>query len=180
MDPHTHIQIATPQDAALLAALGEQAFREAFAKDNTPEDMATYLSQNFSPEIQAAEIARVGSIFLIFEVDGQPAGYARLQDGASDASLASSETWHSTHPMELVRIYLLQAYTGRHLADRLMQVCLDQARSRGVDVLWLGVWQHNARAIAFYRRWGFEIAGTHHFQLGQDLQTDNVMALRFH
>jgi GNAT superfamily N-acetyltransferase len=178
MDLHFSLRTGLPQDAALLAALGAQAFREAFGKDNTPDDMAAYLSQNFSPEIQAAELARPGSIFLIFEIDGQPAGYAHLQDGAKDPCLAESAAWNAAHTMELIRFYLLQAYTGRRLADPQMQACVEQARQRGVEVLWLGVWEHNARALAFYRRWGFEIAGTHHFQLGQDLQTDYVMARR--
>jgi diamine N-acetyltransferase len=178
MEPNYHIRIATPQDAALLAALGEQAFREAFAKDNTPADMADYLCHNFSTEIQAAELARPGSIFLIFEIEGQPAGYARLQAGASDACLAESGLWNAAHPMELVRFYLLQAFTGRRLADPQMLACLEQARQQGADLLWLGVWQHNTRAIAFYRRWGFEVAGTHQFLLGLDLQTDYVMARR--
>jgi ribosomal protein S18 acetylase RimI-like enzyme len=59
-----------------------------------------------------------------------------------------------------------------------MQACIEQARMRGVEVLWLGVWERNEHAIGFYKRWGFELVGTHLFQLGQDLQTDYVMARR--
>lgn len=162
----------------MLAELGARAFSETFAKDNTPEDLAEYLSRNFSPEIQAAELARPGSLFLILEIDGTPAGFVRLQDQASDACLAESPDWDHPHPIELVRIYLLQAWTGRRLGDVLMKASIEQARNLGVGVLWLGVWEHNTRAIAFYKRWGFEVAGEHPFQLGQDLQTDFVMARR--
>ena len=176
-DTACSIRAATQQDAALLASLGERAFTETFAKDNNPEDLVAYLSQSFSLEKQTEELALPGSCFLILEIDGAPAGFARLQDYASDSRLSESPRW-SGHPMELVRFYLLQAWTGRRLGDGLMQACLDQARAQGVDVLWLGVWEHNPRAIAFYQRWGFEKAGTHHFQLGQDLQTDWVMARR--
>jgi ribosomal protein S18 acetylase RimI-like enzyme len=41
--------------------------------------------------------------------------------------------------------------------------------------LWLGVWEHNARAQAFYRNWNFTDIGTHVFQLGDDPQTDILM-----
>lgn len=173
---HPTIRLAGPEDAALLANLGERAFRETFGKDNTPEDLADYLNSHFSPEIQSAELAQPGSLFLILEMDGVPAGYARLHDGATDASLEESDQWGRQHTMELVRIYLLQAWTGRRLGDTLMQACLEQARQRGVAVLWLGVWEHNPRALAFYKRWGFEPVGTHVFQLGHDPQTDWVMA----
>lgn len=176
--PTYTIRTATAQDAALLAALGERAFREAFAKDNTPENMADYVRRSFSPAIQAAELAQPGSVFILLEIEGQPAGYARLQDGSTDAALDSSPAWAGLRAAELVRIYLLQAFTGHRLGDALMHACLDKAREMGVQLLWLGVWEHNPRAIAFYKRWGFEQAGTHAFQLGDEQQTDYIMARR--
>jgi ribosomal protein S18 acetylase RimI-like enzyme len=44
-------------------------------------------------------------------------------------------------------------------------------------VLWLGVWERNARALAFYSRWGFTEVGEMHFLLGNDPQRDLVLAL---
>lgn len=178
LNPNYTLRTARPEDAALLAELGERTFRETFAKDNTPEDMAGYLSRSFSPEIQTAELARPGSLFLILEIDGTPAGYVHLQDGAADACLAESAQWSGLHAMELIRIYLLQAWTGRRLGDVLMQASIAEAQRQGVEALWLGVWERNPRAIAFYRRWGFEKIGEHEFLLGTDLQTDHVMAQR--
>lgn len=169
---------AGPEDAGMLADLGARAFSETFAKDNTPEDLAEYLRQNFSPEKQASEINRPGSVFLVLEINESPAGFAHLQDQATDTCLAALPSLNQLHPMELIRIYLLQAWTGHRLGDVLMQACLDHARQQKVEVLWLGVWEHNPRAIAFYTRWGFEKAGMHLFQLGQDAQTDYVMARR--
>ena len=163
---------------AVVSPMGAHTFSETFARDNTPQDLAEYLRNNFSPEIQSAELALPGSLFLILEIDGTPAGYARLQDQAFDPCLAESNDWNLLHPMELVRIYLLQAWKGRHLGDVLMQACIEQAQMRGVEVLWLGVWERNEHAIGFYKRWGFVPVGTHLFQLGQDLQTDHVMARR--
>jgi ribosomal protein S18 acetylase RimI-like enzyme len=56
-----------------------------------------------------------------------------------------------------------------------MRACLDEARTRGCDVIWLDVWEHNLRARAFYRKWGFSEAGTQPFKLGDDMQTDLLM-----
>lgn len=177
-DARYTIRRAGLEDAGLLASLGARAFSETFAKDNTPEDLADYLRQSFSPEKQAEELAQPGSLIFILEIDGSPAGYTRLQDNSTDATLSESAEWNNLHQMELIRIYLLQAWTGHRLGDVLMHACIEQAQIHGVDVLWLGVWERNPRAIAFYKRWGFEIAGKHTFQLGQDSQTDFVMVRR--
>jgi ribosomal protein S18 acetylase RimI-like enzyme len=42
-------------------------------------------------------------------------------------------------------------------------------------MIWLDVWERNARAIAFYQKWGFAVVGTQTFQLGSDLQNDLLM-----
>lgn len=153
----------------LLSELGSRAFYQAFARDNTPENMAAYLAGAFSPDKQAQELTRPGSKFLILEIDGTPAGYAHLQDSPAPECITGN------HPVELVRFYLLDGWKGKGIGSRLMQACIDEARGRGADVIWLGVWSENARAIAFYKKCGYSIIGTHSFQLGDELQEDFIM-----
>lgn len=57
----------------------------------------------------------------------------------------------------------------------LMQTCLAYARKKDVETVWLGVWEHNTRAIAFYEKNGFKKIGEHTFMLGEDAQTDWLM-----
>ena len=47
---------------------------------------------------------------------------------------------------------------------------LARAGRGGADQVWLGVWEHNPRAIAFYRKHGFVEVGAQVFQLGGDPQ----------
>jgi ribosomal protein S18 acetylase RimI-like enzyme len=68
-----------------------------------------------------------------------------------------------------------QAAVGSGIGAALMRAVLDAARRNGRKTLWLGVWERNARAIAFYERWGFEVVGEHVFRLGSDEQTDLIM-----
>ena len=168
--PTITIRIATQADPALLTDLGRQAFYEAFGADNTPEDMAAYLAGAFSPEKQAAELADPATRFLIAETGGQPAGYARLRAGPAPACAMGKR------PLEIVRFYALRAWIGRGVGPALMQASLDYAVQLGCDLVWLDVWEQNPRAIAFYRKWGFEVCGTQTFQLGSDLQTDLIMS----
>jgi ribosomal protein S18 acetylase RimI-like enzyme len=57
-----------------------------------------------------------------------------------------------------------------------MDAALDAARARGAQTMWLGVWERNPRAVAFYSKYGFTRVGEHTFMLGADAQTDWVLA----
>jgi len=158
-------------DAALLAELGARTFSETFAPDNSPADMAAYLASAFSPAQQASELADATSLFLIAEANGVAAGYAMLRSG----NVLDNVT--GENPIELVRLYVSQESLGSGVGAALMRACMAEAEQRGYKTLWLGVWEHNARAQAFYRKWNFSEIGTHVFQLGDDPQTDILMQL---
>ena len=64
---------------------------------------------------------------------------------------------------------------GKGLAQALMDACIGELRRQNADAVWLGVWEHNPRAIAFYRKCGFTEVGEHVFVLGEDPQRDVVM-----
>lgn len=164
-----HIRLGTLDDNVLLAALGARTFYDAFAADNKPENIAAYIQEAFHPEKQAEELRDPLSVFLIAEIDETPAGYARLL--ASDPPPGLS----GERPVELVRIYAEARWIGHGIGPALMRACIEEARRGGHDTIWLGVWERNPRAIAFYRKWGFEAAGTQTFQLGDERQTDVVM-----
>lgn len=163
------IRLATIDDAALLAELGAKTFSDTFAADNTPENMAAYLAAAFSPAKQAAEIAEPGALFLIAEIDGNEVGYTRLHEGPAPECITGRR------PIEIARFYARKEWIGGGVGGALMRAILAEAERRGCDVIWLDVWEHNPRAIAFYRKWGFEIAGEQSFQLGDDLQRDWLM-----
>ncbi len=49
------------------------------------------------------------------------------------------------------------------------------AQEHNKHKIWLGVWEHNPRAQAFYKRHGFKVVGEHHFQTGDVTDTDLIM-----
>jgi ribosomal protein S18 acetylase RimI-like enzyme len=163
------IRRANPHDAALLAELGARTFSETFAADNSPEDMAAYLASAFSLAQQTAELADPDCLFLITEANGVAVGYAMLRLGNVLDSVTGGK------PIELVRLYVSQESLGSGVGAALMQACISEAKQRGYKTLWLGVWEHNHRAQAFYRKWNFREVGRHIFQLGNDPQTDILM-----
>jgi GNAT superfamily N-acetyltransferase len=167
-----NIRYATATDNVLLAELGAKTFYDTFATDNTPEDMSAYLADSFSPAKQKAELADPASVFLIAEIKGKTAGFAFLKE-----SRQPPENITGLRPIEIVRIYAIQEWIGHGVGATLMQACFDEAKRRGCDTLWLGVWDRNSRAIAFYQKWGFIQVGTQTFDVGNDPQNDLLMQI---
>ena len=155
----------------MLSELGAKTFYETFAKDNTPENIDLYIKESFSPEIQFNELSEPEVFFLIAESEGIPIGYAQLIMNSKDESIKG------TGPLEIRRIYASQAYLGKGVGKELMKATISEARQRGCDCVWLGVWEKNQRAIDFYKKWGFREVGTHIFMLGDDPQMDFIMEL---
>ncbi len=164
------IRFASSADAAMLADVSRKSFYDAFADHpkNAPEDMEIFMNQVFGAEIQAGELADEKTVYLIAEIDGATAGYAKLRKDVRESAVTGDKC------LEIARFYLLQEWLGRGVSAKLMRTVLDFAKENGFDTIWLGVWEYNFRAQAFYKKWGFEHAGEHIFQLGNDPQTDWV------
>ncbi len=164
------IRRATTGDAPLLARVGAELFTAAFGAQNNPDDLNAHLAKTFSPAKQRDELADPDRATWIAEMpDGGPAGYAMLKRAATSVAVAAN------HPAEVERFYVASAFHGRGLAQALMAACVEQAREWGCDAVWLGVWELNPRAIAFYEKCGFRKAGRQHFMVGADRQQDFVM-----
>lgn len=163
------IRRGLPTDAPKLAELSARTFRETFAADNRPEDMALHLATAFGASQQLAELTDPNVTTLLAEVDGQPAAYAQLRISEIPECVSGES------PVELWRFYVLQEWHGRGVAQALMRSVETEASRRGGCTLWLGVWERNDRAQAFYRKAGFVDAGSHVFMVGTDAQTDRIM-----
>ena len=167
-----HTRRAMPADAALLSELGASTFTETFAAANTPDDLAAYLSAAFGESIQRAELDDPTVTVLFAERDGDTVGYVMLRDEPAPMLLGGVDA------LEIVRLYARRSAVGTGVGATLMRRAIEEAEARGKEALWLGVWEHNERALDFYRRWEFFEAGTQPFLLGSDLQTDFVMVRR--
>jgi ribosomal protein S18 acetylase RimI-like enzyme len=166
------IRQSRPEEAAALSALAERLFRDAFGDQNRPADLEMYIRKAYGERQQAAELEDQDVNTLMVEVDGRLAGFAQIRSGNPPHCVPAPS------PLELWRFYVDGRFHGRGVAQALMKAVVGAARTRGADTLWLGVWERNPRAQAFYRKCGFEDVGQQGFLVGTDLQTDRVMALR--
>jgi ribosomal protein S18 acetylase RimI-like enzyme len=164
------IRPATIEDAAALSALAERTFRDTFAADNSADDMDAYCASAFGVDIQSRELSDPAAMTLVVEEDGHLVGYAQLVRRPPPLAVPARR------PMELKRFYVHKAFHGSSMAPALMSAAEERARAFGADVVWLGVWERNPRAIRFYQKSGFQEIGAQTFAVGADLQRDLVMS----
>jgi diamine N-acetyltransferase len=168
--PETYrVRLANAKDAETLLEIGIKTFRDTFASQNTSEDMTLYLEKNFTLDQFTNDLNDVNCLFVMAFDNEQLIGYAKLRQGKLPNGI------EDTNAIEIERIYSLKSYLGKNVGKTLMQRCLEIALQRGFTTVWLGVWEHNPKAIAFYEKWGFKTFGAHPFLLGNDLQTDLLM-----
>lgn len=167
------IRVATPDDAPAVAAFARRTFVETFGPDNTPEDLAAHVAQTFGVTQQSRELRDANMITLIGESGRTLVAFAQLRRGDHPACITGAD------PIELLRFYVDRPWHGQGVAQSLMSAVEDAARRAGAGTLWLGVWERNPRAIAFYAKCGFTDVGEQEFIVGSDRQTDRVMMRSF-
>jgi diamine N-acetyltransferase len=164
------VRPALLSDALPLSQFGARTFRDAFAAENRPENLEAFLAKAYGVPQQSAEIADPSVATLIAEANREMVGFAQLRGGVTPACVIGP------HPIELWRFYVSREWHGRGVASTLMAVIVTEALRRGARTLWLGVWERNGRAQAFYRKCGYLVVGQQPFVLGNERQMDLVMA----
>ena len=170
-DVHVSIRPLETADLRSLQKLSVETFVDTFIDSNTADDLASCMDSLYNTEKLTRELAAKHSYFYFVEVEDQVAGYLKLNtryeqtEGQRDDSL------------EIERLYILPRFKGLHLGSKLMEFALDLAKEKGKKRVWLGVWEHNEPAKAFYSHWGFKRFSQHTFPVGSDPQTDELWEL---
>lgn len=166
----TAIRRGVVDDAAALAEFAARTFEEAFATATDPADMAAHLAGSYRPELQAAELVDPDVVTLVATQQDTLVAYAQVRRNATPPACVTA-----CDPVELQRFYADRSVRGTGLAAQLMRRALQAAIELGGRHAWLGVWENNARAIAFYRKAGFEEIGRTVYVVGSDAQRDRVL-----
>ncbi|MCI6062275.1 GNAT family acetyltransferase [Ligilactobacillus salivarius] len=157
------------EDIEALQAIAKQTFTETFGSQNTAEDLAKFLSEEYAFDKLKAEVENPESFYYFCYFEDELAGYLKLNVGAAQTEPDYPEA------LEIQRIYVLQKYQGKRIGLAMMQQALVVAEELKKPQVWLGVWENNFKAQAFYQKSGFKKVGSHDFILGNDKQTDYIL-----
>lgn len=161
-----HLRETIPEDLPALREIAIRTQVDTFGAFNTPANMQAYLDSAYNLENLRRELDEPGSKNYLALEDGRLAGFMRLRVTDEVTHLLGSNT------LELQRLYIDTTLKGKGIGSVLMKEALAYAASKPFDWIWLGVWEQNVAAQAFYTRWGFERFSEHIFQMGDDPQTD--------
>jgi diamine N-acetyltransferase len=165
------IRAATLADARLLAEFGCKTFFDTFGHLYPKEDADFFVAQRFSLERSLADISEAGRyIQLAFDGD-------TLIGFLDCGNMGLPVDQPKRRACELYRLYLDVSAKGTGLANTLMEMAIAWARTQRAGALYLGVYCDNARAHAFYRKYGFQIIGAYQFKVGNTLDDERIMAL---
>lgn len=171
MANNIHIFPADEEHLNTLVDLGRTTFTQTYAKDNTVENLLQYLDDHFNLRQIKSELTNPNSFFYIAQSDNEYLGFLKLN--TQDAQTEKTEL----SAFEVERIYVLNKYKGQGIGKLLMEKAIEMAKSNHAPFIWLGVWEENPNAIAFYEKCGYKPFGKHTFKLGDDEQTDIMMKL---
>ena len=156
-----------------LVKLSVQTFEETFGHKNTKENMAWYFKTKMNPEQLKKELLQTNSDFYWILFRKKIIGYLKL-----NFNDAQTEVVNLGESFEIERIYILSNFQQKGFGKDVLSKAISLGKNKGFSYLWLGVWEQNENAIAFYTKKGFEIFNRHVFQLGNDPQTDLLMGLK--
>jgi diamine N-acetyltransferase len=163
------IKQATINDLDQLQTIGRQTFSETFDSTNTEENMQKYLEENFSVAKLSTELNDKNAVFYFAMLHNKVIGYLKLNFGPSQTEFQDDRA------VEIERLYVLRSFHGKRVGQILFEKAVEIALQKKAEAVWLGVWEHNYRAIQFYKKNGFVEFDKHIFKLGGDQQTDLLM-----
>ena len=166
-----HLRPCTITDLEVLVNLGRRTFIEAFEKDNKPEDFKIYLDSAFGEKTLRKELQDINSVYYFIYMDSSLVGYIKLNENEAQSDIKDINS------IELERIYVLAEFQGRGIGEWILRQVISIAKVKNRSYVWLGVWEHNPKAIKFYQRLGFYKFGSHPYFIGSDEQTDWLMRL---
>ena len=169
-----HIRKVQESDINLLIEISLTTFCNSYEHLNDPADFKNYIEKAFNKKKILTEIQNPNSQFyFVFNAD-QLCAYYKLNFEDAQTEAKGSDY------AEIERIYVKQNFKGIGIGRRIINDAISNAKSLNKTSIWLGVWDQNPSAIAFYKHVGFKKTGTHVFRIGNEDQTDYVMELELH
>jgi len=164
-----NIRKCRSDDLEELRTIAYETYDETFRPMNKRATINRYLAEAFDRKKLAAELANPACHFYFLFADEQLAGYLKINEAPAQSDLNDPQS------LEVERIYVRKAYKGKGLGAHLLHFALQLAEEMQKRSVWLGVWEKNTEAIAFYKKMGFNEAGRHTFRMGNELQSDWIM-----
>jgi ribosomal protein S18 acetylase RimI-like enzyme len=157
------------EDLQILQEISIETFNDTFKDQNSPENMKAYLERAFNFKQLEEELSNVSSEIFFIYFNEELAGYLKVNMNDAQSEKLGDES------LEIERIYIKNKFQkhglGKYLLNKAMEIAMEHNKKK----IWLGVWEKNENAIAFYKKMGFVQTGAHSFYMGDEEQIDFIM-----
>jgi diamine N-acetyltransferase len=164
-----NLKKCTLEDSRKLQEISYETFNETFKHQNSPENMNAYLEKAFNLKQLEKELSNISSQFFFIYFNNEVAGYLKVNTDDDQSEEMGDES------LEIERIYIKIEFQkhglGKYLLNKAMEIAMECNKKK----IWLGVWEKNENAIAFYKKMGFVQIGAHSFYMGDEEQMDFIM-----
>ncbi|MEH7336204.1 GNAT family N-acetyltransferase [Neobacillus drentensis] len=164
-----NVKQCTLEDSRKLQEISSETFYETFKEQNSAENMNAYLEKAFNLPQLEKELSNNSSQFFFVYYDNEVAGYLKVNTNDAQSEEMGEES------LEVERIYVKKEFQkhglGKYLFNKAVEIAIEGNKKK----IWLGVWENNENAIAFYKKMGFVQTGAHSFYMGDDEQIDFIM-----
>lgn len=164
-----NIKKCTLEDSRKLQEISYKTFNETFKNQNSPENMNAYLERAFNLKQLEKELSNISSQFFFVYFNNEVAGYLKVNTNDAQSEEMGDEL------LEIERIYIKNKFQKHGLGKYLLNKAMEIAIERNKKKIWLGVWEKNENAIAFYKKMGFVQTGAHSFYMGDEEQMDFIL-----
>ncbi|TXC92876.1 GNAT family N-acetyltransferase [Metabacillus litoralis] len=157
------------EDLQRLQAISIETFNDTFKDQNSTENMTTYIQKAFNLKQLEKELANHSSQFFFVLYNNEVSGYLKVNINDAQSEEMGEET------LEIERIYIKNKFQKHGLGKSLLNKAIEIAMEHHKNKVWLGVWEKNENATAFYVKMGFVQTDAHSFYMGDEEQTDFIM-----
>lgn len=157
------------KDLQILQKVSVETFTDTFKDQNTPENMKAYLDKAYASKKLENELLNTSSQFFFIYLNEELAGYLKVNTDDAQTEEMKNDS------LEIERIYVRSKFQKQGLGKYLMNKAIELATESRKNVIWLGVWEKNQNAIAFYSKNGFVKTGAHSFYMGDEEQVDYIL-----
>ena len=157
------------EDLQVLQDISIETFNDTFKDQNSSENMKAYLERAFNLKQLEKELSNLSSEFFFIYFHNEIAGYLKVNVNDAQSEEMGEES------LEIERVYIHTKSQKYGLGKLLLNKAIEIAKKHNKKNVWLGVWEKNENAIAFYKKLGFVQTGFHSFYMGDEEQIDLIM-----
>ncbi|WP_117170386.1 GNAT family N-acetyltransferase [Paraliobacillus sediminis] len=157
-----------------LQEISVETFNETFKDNNSHEQINAYLEKAFNLKQLEEELTNRSSQFFFVYFNHEVAGYLKINTADAQSEAMGDDS------LEIERIYIKKKFQKHGLGKLLLNKAIDITMKQKKKKIWLGVWEENENAIAFYHRKGFIQTNAHSFYMGDEEQVDLIMTKTLH